>query len=67
MDKFFKVATDIQLPHLYTTFDIFSRLQSVYPSDKYTVEDVYQVMVYKGFDFINSTSNKICWLIQEVE
>jgi hypothetical protein len=65
LDKFFKKADDIALPHLYSTSDIFQRLQSVYPSELYSTEDVYQVLCYKDFDFIHSTSNKICWLVQE--
>ncbi len=68
LDKFFKKADDAQVPLLYTTGDVFARLQSVYPSDTYAPTDVYEILSYKEFEFINSEgTNKIYWLIQETD
>jgi hypothetical protein len=62
---FYQKPADTSSPLLYSTAEIFLRLQSVYPSEKYEPQDVYNIMRYSGFDFIDSTSRKILWMIQE--
>jgi hypothetical protein len=65
LENFYQKATLGNAPLLYTTGDLFSRLQSVYPSEEYTPGDVYQVMLYLGYDHLSSTANKITWLMQD--
>jgi hypothetical protein len=66
LEQFYQKPVTTETELLYTTAQIFSRLQSVYPSDTYTGEDVYQVLTYLGFEWIDSVTYQcIMWCIQE--
>lgn len=67
LENFFRKPDHAESPLLYSTADIYYRLQSVYPSPSYTPEDVYVVLIYLKFETIDSTSRKIVWLIQDKE
>lgn len=51
-----------------TTDDVFSSLQSIYPSDTYTAETAYQLMQAGGFKQmqIGDTAAPYYWLIKTV-
>ena len=65
LENFYQPAGLGCTPLLYTTADIFRRIQSVWPSDEYEPTDVYVIMIYLKYEYINSTANKLCWMMQE--
>jgi hypothetical protein len=64
LENFFRKPEHGEAPLLYTTTQVFDRLQSVYPGT-YEPTDVYRVIVHMEFEYINSTRDKILWMIQE--
>ncbi|MBS7565094.1 hypothetical protein KHS38_11825 [Mucilaginibacter sp. Bleaf8] len=65
-EKFYQKPVSTETELLYTTAQIFTRLQSLYASDKYTTEDVYQVLTYLKYEWIDSVTHQcIIWCIQE--
>ncbi|WP_374949613.1 hypothetical protein [Mucilaginibacter sp.] len=66
VERFYSKPADAILPVLYSTGEIFSRLQSIYPSDQYNPEDVYMVMTYLQYETMPSTNNAIKWFVVEV-
>jgi hypothetical protein len=66
LEQFYRKPVTTESALLYTTADIFSRLQSIYPSDTYTLEDLFNVLTYLEFETIDSiTYRQIMWYIQE--
>jgi len=68
IEKFYsKTIPASSEPLLYTTKTIFEKAQSVYPSEKYTTDDIYAVMCYLKFEFVDSTGSKLLWLLRVQE
>ncbi|RYE26845.1 MAG: hypothetical protein EOP45_03080 [Sphingobacteriaceae bacterium] len=48
----------------YTTRQIYDKLQSIWPTDSYTTEDLLGVLLYKDYARLNSTTDKVFWILQ---
>jgi hypothetical protein len=60
------IAGDAAL-RLVTTADVFTKLQSLYPSENYTPEDTFIALQYCNFNTIESTEGTIKWLMTELK
>lgn len=68
LEQFYQKPVSTETQMLYSTSQVFTRLQSVYTSDAYREEDVYAVLNYLIFDWMDSVTYQcIMWCIQERE
>ncbi|MBB2149166.1 hypothetical protein [Pedobacter gandavensis] len=66
LNHFFVTPQDYAAGKLfYTTMEVFAKLQSIYPSDSYSPEQVTEVLLYLKIETINGAADKIFWYLQE--
>jgi len=64
IEHYFKSPTDTEAGKLiYTTIEIFQKLQSIYPNE-YTPAEVCECLIYLNFETINGGGSKIFWYLQ---
>lgn len=65
LEEFFYPVKEASVgQQFYTTRQIFDKLQSIWPSDTYTTEDLLGVLLYKDYGRLNSTTYKVFWILQ---
>lgn len=65
LDEFFTPVKEASAGQVfYTTADVFRKLQSLWPTDAYNTEDVLTVLLYKDYNRINSSGDKVFWTLQ---
>lgn len=65
LEEYFRKSTSAETHPISTTDEIFRKLQSIFPSQEYTHEDVLQVMRYGAYETLNSSTGAMYWFIQE--
>lgn len=66
VEHYYRAPTDVNAGKLfYTTGDIYAKLQSIYPSDTYSPENVFDVLMYLGIETFNGAGSKIFWYLEE--
>lgn len=68
LESLFKKPDDT-LPgkFFYTTSEVFQKLQSIYPSETYAPEDVYEVLQYLKFEIFNGSGPKMFWYMEAIQ
>lgn len=65
LEEFFYPVKEASIGQVfYTTRQLFDKLQSLWPTDAYSTEDVLNVLLYKEYDRINSSGDKVFWILQ---
>jgi|GEM_PF-1547488 len=49
----------------YTTMDLYTKLQSFYPSESYSPGDVCDVLVYMEIETINGSGDAVFWYLEQ--
>lgn len=64
-DRFQKLEDPAARKNIVSTADMFFKFKSLWPSEEYTMLDVYQVLNYLEVDGVNGAGDKFFWLLQE--
>jgi hypothetical protein len=66
VEHLFKKPDDDEAGKLfYTTMDLYSKLQTFYPSDTYLPADLCEVLVYMKIEIINGSGDTVFWYLEQ--